>query len=100
MVHINLYRQMLSDICNKEITMNGRMTGGRTVIPLRSAVSRTCPILLAAFSCNCRQASSPYVLLASTWCIHIAVSILPLLGRNCASFYLSGLTSIRPIPYR
>ena len=29
------------------------------------------------------------------WCIHIAVSILPLLGRNCASFYRSGLTSNR-----
>ena len=72
---------------NGEATCNLRALCG--------AVPRTCSILLAAFSCNCRQAFFPYVLLASTWCIHIAVSILPLLGRNCASFYRSGLTSIR-----
>ena len=34
------------------------------------------------------------------WCIHRAVSTRPLLGRNCASFYRSGLTSIWPIIYR
>ena len=60
----------------------------------------SCCFVFAAFSCNCRKFSSPYVLLASTWCIYVAVSILPLLGRNCASFYRSGLISIRPIPYR
>ena len=43
------------------------------------------------------QVFSPYILLAYTWCIHIAVSILLLLGRNCTSFYESGLTSIRLI---
>ena len=42
---------------------------------------------------------SPYILLASTWCIHIAVSILLPLGRNCTSFYRSGMTSIWPIAY-
>ena len=40
-------------------------------------------ILLAAFSCNCRLASSPTVLLASKWCIHTAGSTRPLLGKNC-----------------
>ena len=67
------------------------MVGGRTVAVLWSAVSRTCLIFLAAFSCNCRQASSPYGLLASTWCIHIAVSIQLLLGRNCTSGDISML---------
>ena len=67
---------------------------------LWGAVSRNFSVLLTAFSRNCRQASSPYVLLASTWCIHIAVSILPLLEGNCVLFYRSGLTSIRPIAYR
>ena len=32
-------------------------------------------------------------------CIHIAVSTRSLFGRNCVSFYRSGLTSIWPIPY-
>ena len=73
------------------------VVGGRTVAVLWGAVTRTCSILLASFSCSCRPASSPYILLVSTWCIHIAVSILPLLGRNCASFYRLGLTSIQPI---
>ena len=48
---------------------------------------------------NCRQAFSPAVLLASTLCIHIAVSTRSLLGRNCVTFYRSGLTSIWPIVY-
>ena len=52
-----------------------------------------------AFSCNCHQVFSPYIWLASLWCHHIAVSILLLLGRNCASFYREGLTSIRPIAF-
>ena len=88
--------------CLVRLTLIIFVTGGSglTVAVLWGAVSRTCSILLAAFLCNCRQASSPYVLLASTWCIHIAVSILQLLGRNCASFHRSGLTSIRPIAYR
>ena len=64
------------------------IVGGRKVAVLWGAVSRTCSILLAAFSFNCCQASSPYVLLASTWCIHIAISILPLLGRKCAYIYI------------
>ena len=59
-----------------------RVVGGRTVAVLWGAVSRTCSILLAAFSCNWRQVFSPYVLLVSTWCIHIAVSILRQFGRN------------------
>ena len=52
--------------------------------------SRTCSILLEEFLCSCRLAFSPSLSLASTWCIHIAVSILPLLGRNCISFYRAG----------
>ena len=43
---------------------------------------------------------SPFVWLASMWCIHIAISIRPLLGRSCVSFYRSRLTSIRPVAYR
>ena len=35
--------------------------------------SRICSILLAAFLCNQRLSFSPAVLLASEWCIHIAV---------------------------
>ena len=53
-----------------------------------------CSILLATFLCNWRLASSPAVLLASKWCIHTAVSTRPLPGRNCVSFYRSGLISI------
>ena len=34
------------------------------------------------------------------WCIHTAVSIRTLPGRNCVSFYRSGLISIWPIVYR
>ena len=34
------------------------------------------------------------------WCIRIAVSTWPLLGKNCVVFYRSGLTSIWPIAYR
>ena len=41
-----------------------------------------------------------FFLHTSSWCIHIAVSILLLLGRNYASFNRSGLTSIRPIADR
>ena len=62
--------------------------------------ARTCSILLATFLCNCRLASSPAVLLASNWCIHTAVSTRSLPGRNCVSFYRSGLTSIWLIAYR
>ena len=57
-------------------------------------------ILLASFLCSYRLASSTAVSLASKWCIHTAVSTWPLLGRNCVSFYRSGLTSIWPIAYR
>ena len=57
-----------------------RVVGGRRFAVFWGAVSWTCSVLLAAFSCNCRQASFLYVLLASTCRIHI----LPLLGRNCA----------------
>ena len=55
---------------------------------------RTCSRLLAAFLYNCRLASSPAVLLESMYCIHIAVSMWPLPGRNCVSFYRLGLISI------
>ena len=51
-------------------------------------------LLLSTFLCNCSLAFSPNVLLASKWCIHTAVSIRPLPGRNCVSFYRSGLISI------
>ena len=58
-----------------------------------------CSILLATFLCNCHLASSPAILLASKWCIHTAVTTWPLPGRNCVSFYRSGLTSIWLIAY-
>ena len=67
---------------------------GRIVGALWGVAARTCLILLATFLCNCRQASSPAVLLASKWCIHTAVSTRPLPGRNCVSFYRLGLISI------
>ena len=67
---------------------------------LVSVAARTCSILLATFVCNCRLAPSPAILLASKWCIHTAVSTRPLPGRNCVSFYRSGLTSIWSIAYR
>ena len=72
------------------------MVGVRIVAALWGAVIRTRSILLAAFSCNFLKAFSPPVYLASMWCIHIAVSTRSLLGRNCASSYRSGLTSIWP----
>ena len=62
--------------------------------------TRTYSILLAIFLCSCRLASSPAVLLASKWCIHTAVLTRPLPGRNCVSFYRSGLISIWSIAYR
>ena len=43
---------------------DGRL-GDRTAVVLRGVASRTCSIQLAAFLCNCRQAFSLYVLLAS-----------------------------------
>ena len=78
------------------------VTGGRWPFSCCyvAAVSRNCSILLAAFLGNCHQVFSPYVLFVSTWCIHRAVSILPLPGKKCASFYRAGLSSIRPIAYR
>ena len=60
----------------------------------------TCSILPPTFLCNCRLASSLAVLLASKLCIHTAVLIRPLHGRNCVSFYRSGLISICSIAYR
>ena len=39
--------------------------GGRWPYSLWGVASRTCSILVAAFLCNCRQAFSPAVLLAS-----------------------------------
>ena len=41
------------------------VVGGRTAAALWGAASRTCSILLTSFLYNCRQAFSPYVLLAS-----------------------------------
>ena len=72
------------------------LMGGRW--PYSCCFVRFC-LQLAAFFCN-SHVFSLYVLVASTWCIHIAASILLLLGRNSASFYRSGLTSIRPIANR
>ena len=43
---------------------------------------RTCSVHLTAFWSNFCQAFSPYVLLASMWCIHIAVSTRPLLEKK------------------
>ena len=57
------------------------MVGGHTVAALRGVATRTYTIFLASFLCDYCQAFSPYVLLAFTWCIHIAVSIRPLLGK-------------------
>ncbi len=59
-----------------------------------SVATRTSSILLAALLCNCRLASSPAVYLASKSCVYKAISIRPLPGRNCVSFYRSGLISI------
>ena len=46
---------------------------GRIVGALWGVASRTCSILIAAFFCYCRLASSPAVLLASNRCIHTIV---------------------------
>ena len=62
--------------------------------------ARSYSILLSPSLSNCRLAFFPAVLFASRWCIHTAVLTRPLLGRNCVSFYRSGLTSIWPIAYR
>ena len=67
---------------------------------LWGVVARTCFILLATSWCSCRLASFRAVLLASRWCIHTAVSTRPLPGRNCVTYYRSGLISIWPIAYR
>ena len=69
------------------------MVGGRKAAVLRGVASRTCSIQLVAFLCNCRQAFSPYALLVSTWCIHIAVLIRLMLGKKLL-FYRTGLTSV------
>ena len=61
---------------------------------LWGVTARTCSRLLTTFLCNCRLASSPAVLLESMSCIHIAVSMWPLPGRNCVSFYRLGLISM------
>ena len=74
--------------------------GGRIVGALLGVAARTYSILLSTFLCNCRLASSPAVLLASKWCIHTAASTRLLFGRNCVSFYPSGLISIWLIAYR
>ena len=71
----------------------------KLVAVLWGVAARTCSILLATFLCNCRLASSPAVLLASKWCIHTAISTGLLPGRNCVSFYWSGLISIWSIAY-
>ena len=54
---------------------------------------------IAIYLCNCCLAS-PAVLLVSKWCIHTAISTRQLPGRNCISFYQSGLISIWSIAYR
>ena len=74
---------------------------GRTAAVLWSVASQNYSIQLVAFLCKCRQAFSPYVYLASMWCIPIPVSTRLLLGKkNCVLFYRSGLTSIWLIGYR
>ena len=74
--------------------------GGRTVGALWGVSARTCLILITTSLCSCHLASFRAVSLASKWCIYTAVSTRPLLGRNCVSFYRSGLVSIWPIAYR
>ena len=72
--------------CLVRLTWIVFVIGGRwpSVGVLWDVAARTCSILFAAFLCNCRLASSPAV---SLECIHIAVSMRPLPGRNCVSFY-------------
>ena len=70
--------------------------GCRIVGALWGVAARTYSILLATFLCNSRLASSRAVLLASKWCIHTAVLTRPLSGRNCVSFYRSGLQYLEP----
>ena len=74
--------------------------GGRIDGALWGVASRTYSILLATFLCNCRLSSSRAILLASKGCIHTAGSTRQLHGRNCVSFYRSGLISIWSIAYR
>ena len=62
--------------------------------------ARIYSLLLSTFLYNCCLVSSPDVSLASKWCIHTTVSTRPLPGRNCVSFYRSGLISIWSIAYR
>ena len=73
---------------------------GRIVGALWCVAARTYSILLSIFLCNCRLTSSPAVLWASKWSIHITVSTRPFPGRNCVSFYRSCLISIWSIVYR
>ena len=55
-------------VCLVRLTLIVFVMGGRwpTAAVLSGVASRTCSVELAAFLCNCRQAFSPYVLLAST----------------------------------
>ena len=80
--------------CVVRLTFIAFVAGVRIVGALWGVAARTCSILLATFLCNYRLAYSLTVLLASRSCIHIAVSIPLLPGRNCVSFYRSGLISI------
>ena len=86
--------------CLVRLTWIVFVIGGRIVGALWGVAARTYSILLVTFLYNCRLASSRAVLLASKWCIHTAVSTRPLPGRNCVSFYRSGLISIWLIAYR
>ena len=61
------------------------VVGGRTAAVLWGVASRTCSILLAAFSCSC---------FIHVMHVDTVVSTRQLLGKNCVSFYRSGLTSI------
>ena len=63
----------------------------RKAAALCDAAFRTCSILLAVFLCNCRQAFSPSAYLVFLWCIHIAVLIWLLLGKN---FHMTNRLSI------
>ena len=55
--------------CLVRLTLMVFVTGGSWLYSccFWGAVPRTSSVLLSAFSCNCRKASSPYVLLAFTW---------------------------------
>ena len=77
----------VSGSSNLDSFRDGRQVA-RIVGALWGVAARSCSILRATFLCNCRLASSPAILSASKWCFYTAVSIRPLPGRNCVSYYV------------